>query len=301
MDVPLNRREIIATSAVVPLLGTGMLSWANAQENTRNPQSGLVGDIPPEVLALVDLGDSEFPIKATLNRKIEFGSTTYYVVELVQEKSGLGEPIVIKRSAYGDPVILEDFVGLPQMPVPATFDETKDIEIGLFALPDDEAIPDRPPGPAPAQATTVQDTRVFEAAQTNVGLDSSQARGTNGGRLACAWAVNQIVDRALRKPILGGPKGLATANLVKVLRGKHVRIKDPVPGCIVISPTVYVPRANIGHVGIVGEGGMIYSNSSSAAQWQQNFTLATWKSYYVDRKGLSMQFYRLDDIYFPRI
>ncbi|MDX0425123.1 hypothetical protein [Sinorhizobium medicae] len=240
-------------------------------------------------------------MKAVLNRKIEFGTAVYYIVVQFQEgDEGAGEPLVIKKPANGQALILEEFVGLPQVPVPDGFDDQKDVDIGLFALPESETVVDRPPEPVTAAATRRLDGKVLVGAVDSVGnLNSSSARGTNGGRLACAWAVNQVVQRTLNRPILAGPAGLATANLVKVLRAKHVRITDPVPGCVVISPTVYAPRANIGHVGIVGEGDKIFSNSSNRAQWVNNFTVSTWKKHYGERKGLRVEFYRLDEIYFP--
>ncbi|PLU65351.1 hypothetical protein BMJ21_21315 [Sinorhizobium medicae] len=203
---------------------------------------------------------------------------------------GAGEPLVIKKPANGQALILEEFVGLPQVPVPDGFDDQKDVDIGLFALPESETVVDRPPEPVTAAATRRLDGKVLVGAVDSVGnLNSSSARGTNGGRLACAWAVNQVVQRTLNRPILAGPAGLATANLVKVLRAKHVRITDPVPGCVVISPTVYAPRANIGHVGIVGEGDKIFSNSSNRAQWVNNFTVSTWKKHYGERKAATLQ------------
>jgi hypothetical protein len=106
---------------------------------------------------------------------------------------GTGEPVVIKKPALGEPVVLEDFVELPPVPMPAGVSEKAEIELSFFALPQSEAIPGRQPalpgqGPAPAQATEAQDQKVAGSAQQNVGLDTSKARGTNGGRLACAWA-----------------------------------------------------------------------------------------------------------------
>jgi hypothetical protein len=258
--------------------------------------------IPPDILELLDPGDADDPMTATLSRKFDFGSATYYVIEQYQASRGLGEPVVIRKPASGQPVVLADFTGLPPEPMSAgTEDQAKYIELGLFAMPESELTPDRfRQGPVAAQATELLDRTVFNTA-SSIQLDTSAAAGTNGGRLACAWAVNQVVNRALKKPILAGSQGLSTANLAKVLASKHVRVNDPIAGCIVISPTVYSPRTNIGHVGIVGQSAAVYSNSSSKTRWEQNFTLEGWIDYYQRRKGLSVQFYRLDDIYFPRI
>lgn len=286
---------ICATSAALLTTARTM-----AQDRHLTPDQ-VEGELPSDVLALLDPGVENSPMRASLNRKIEFGSATYYVIVQVQDgEEGEGEPVVIKKPASGQPVILEDFIGLPQVPVAVGFDDQAEVDVSLFALPENETVVDRPPVPPQVAATEQLDGKVLNRAVGSLNnLDSSTARGTNRGRLACAWAVNQIVQRALGRPILSGPAGLATSNLIKVLRAKHVRITDPVPGCIVISPTVYVPRANIGHVGVVGDGGKIYSNSSNKANWVNNFTTASWKKYYGERKGLRVEYYRLDEIYFP--
>lgn len=295
----ISRRAAVKIGIGIPLLAASSPLVNSALSADSGP---LVtgGDVPEDVVALLDPGDAEFPITAHLSRTIEFGSATYFIIEQTQTDTGVGEPVVIKKPAAGLPVILEDFIGLPQAPLPVSFNDTTMVDISLFALPDSETVPDRAPLPPAVAATDLQDRKVADTAHANVGLDSSRARGTSNGRLACAWAVNQIVDRALLRPILDGPRGLSTSNLAKVLRSKHVRVPDPKPGVIVISPTVYSPRANIGHVGIVGDNGLIYSNSSSAAKWSQNFTIAKWNNYYRDRKHLSVEYYRLDDIYFPQ-
>ncbi|MER9280705.1 hypothetical protein [Mesorhizobium sp. M0522] len=262
-----------------------------------------MADVPPDVTSLLDSGDATFPIKVQLDRVIEFGSALYYVFILLQEEQGLGEPLLVKRPINGEAIIIDDFEGLPQIPVPASFDDAQSVDLSLFALSSEEALATRPPGPVMADASERQDRKLRDAAATAIvagsELISKQARGTNGGRLACAWAVNRVVERALGRPILAGPSGLATANLVKVLRAKHVKVREPVPGCIVISPTQYHPRANIGHVGVVGANNDIFSNSSRQAKWVRNFTVDSWNRYYGDRKKLPVEYFRLDEVYFP--
>ncbi|MER9941471.1 hypothetical protein NKJ70_05900 [Mesorhizobium sp. M0092] len=256
-------------------------------------------DIPNDVLQLLDPGVEGFRMKAVLDRVIEFGSAFYYVIVQFQEDMGIGEPVIIKKPINGEAVILEDFVGLPQVPAPAGFNDAESVDLALFALAAEEATATRAPEPVTAAASQRQDTKVLTSAASSVNtLDSSTARGTNGGRLACAWAVNKVVERALGRPILSGPNGLATSNLVKVLRSKHVKVRTPVSGAIVISPTMYSPRVNVGHVGIVGSGNKIYSNSSNKKQWINNFTTDSWSNYYGSRKGLPVEYFRLDEIYF---
>ncbi|WP_143042227.1 hypothetical protein [Citreimonas salinaria] len=128
-------------------------------------------------------------------------------------------------------------------------------------------------------------------------MNSSGVPHTNGGRLACAWAVNKISRLCFGLPIGGG---LATAEMAKVLRRNHSSRSDPVAGSVVISPTVWVDGTRItGHVGILGGNGAIYSNSSSRARWEQNFTLSSWRTYYHESKGLSVEIFALNPKKFP--
>ncbi len=128
------------------------------------------------------------------------------------------------------------------------------------------------------------------------------APGTSNGRLACAWAVNRVAKDSLGKQIGGG---LATAAMDRVLDAKHKELDRPERGCVIISPTVTRANGtrNIGHVGIVGltDDGetLIFSNSSSQGEFQQNFTLTRWKSIYGDQKGLKVRFFNLGPGNFP--
>lgn len=145
------------------------------------------------------------------------------------------------------------------------------------------------------------DRTMYIKAQWGVGadeMDSSSAKGTEGGRLACAWAVNRMAQLALGRAIGGG---LATAEMVKVLRAGHIPRNTPDAGSVIISPSVYLDSGKkiTGHVGILGDDNLIYSNSSSRAQWEQNYTTSSWNAYYRDDKGLSVEIYGLNPSKFP--
>lgn len=122
-------------------------------------------------------------------------------------------------------------------------------------------------------------------------LSSRNAAGTSNGKLACAWAVNEIALESLGRRIGGG---LSTIRMYEALRASaDIVLGSPLPGDIVISPTR--GRA-VGHVGIVLEvDGRIASNSSSRALFVQNYTLATWKTAFVVRKNLEMHLFRIRD------
>lgn len=130
---------------------------------------------------------------------------------------------------------------------------------------------------------SAQSAAVYQMARSMVGWSTANMAGTNGGRLACAGAVNEVVRRATGQPVGGG---LSTASMYQALRsgrGTLVPLNQAPPGAIIISPT---QGSNTGHVGIIGENGLVYSNSSSRAAFSQNFTISSWVNYYQGQKGL---------------
>ena len=138
---------------------------------------------------------------------------------------------------------------------------------------------------------------VHDTARREVGRFSSVS-GPDRGNLACVWAVRHIVKAVLGRWITrtDGTAVLAP-ELISCFGASHA-VANVKPGAIVISPTQNIPgssRRNIGHVGIIGAGEgenrLIYSNSSSRAVWEQNFTLGSWIQRYRERKGLKVLFF----------
>ena len=108
---------------------------------------------------------------------------------------------------------------------------------------------------------------------TNIGKDISQLEDEFG----CAESVSTL----LKEIWPDFQKTLSTATLHKNLKADK-RFKatlDLKPWSIIISPTGTgsgtrdIPN---GHVGILGEGGKIYSNTSNTSKWEQNYTIQTW-------------------------
>ena len=125
-------------------------------------------------------------------------------------------------------------------------------------------------------------------AQVNV---LSSKDGPDGGNLACVWAVDRIFQKAFGRRLT---TTLGTAVIDEELRngkGRRVKEADLKPGHIIISPTG--TGSGHGNIGIMGEGGLIYSNSSARARWEQNHTLATWKARYVTTKKMALHFYQV--------
>jgi hypothetical protein len=150
---------------------------------------------------------------------------------------------------------------------------------------------------SPTQSVTEEGTAnesVFAEAQKALG--ESSRSGPDGGNLACAWMVNKILKRAVGYKVNGD----STTSMNQVFQS-HIRsgkallvpINDAKPGDVIISPTTWSPKRNTGHVGIIGEGGDVFSNSSGAAKWDKNYTVDRWLNRYQNQKGLQTYVYRI--------
>jgi hypothetical protein len=144
----------------------------------------------------------------------------------------------------------------------------------------------------PRLGATDSGGRIAEAAQYYVGrLETANVADTCGGHLACAWALNFVVEAATGSPVGGG---LSTTRMLDALRaGRGAQISEQAtvrPGDLVISPTT---GNKVGHAGVIGVEGTVFSNSSSHGEWRQNYALTTWRAHYVEALGLKMFFYRL--------
>src|SRR6516164_5070076 len=141
---------------------------------------------------------------------------------------------------------------------------------------------------SPAEAQTVEtgalgpnrtlgSAELIAAAKANVGkFLTRNAPGTDNGHLACAYAVTHIVKAAGFEI----QYTLSTNDLFAQLRASShwQETSLDTPGSIIVSPTC---SAMHGHTGIIGESGLIYSNSSDRAEWEQNFTLERWRTFYA--------------------
>ena len=124
--------------------------------------------------------------------------------------------------------------------------------------------------------------------------------GPDGGNLACCWTVRHIVFNALKRWITMTDGTMEFGQELRACFHVGADEASVPPGGIVISPTKDIPgtkRRNVGHVGVVGEGigdqRLIYSNSSSLARFEQNFTVGSWTARYSKVKQLDVLFYPL--------
>jgi uncharacterized protein YgiM (DUF1202 family) len=154
--------------------------------------------------------------------------------------------------------------------------------------------------PAPTNSSVKPgESQSKEIYDTTLAMNGTSSKsGPGGGNVACAWMVNKVLKQAIGRTVNGD----ATASMYDVfeteliLAGKAQRVSldEAIPGDIVLSPTQYTSSGrNTGHVGVIGEGDKIYSNSSSKAKLCQNFTRQSWINYYQTKKGLPVYIYRI--------
>lgn len=142
--------------------------------------------------------------------------------------------------------------------------------------------------------------KVFEFCKNAVGNFSS-ASGPDGGNLACVWAVRRMLAQVLGREVHKSDLTTTFERELDACFPNGLSHSDLPPGSIVISPTKFKlingvsKRVGTGHIGLLGEGSgddrLIYSNSSSRANWAQNFTVGSWIARYTDKKGLPTRFY----------
>jgi hypothetical protein len=128
--------------------------------------------------------------------------------------------------------------------------------------------------------------RILENTKKNKGADSSA--GPGGGNVACAWCVNKYSVVPSGLPGLGG--GQAGSDYVPTCvedmeagRADSVALSSIQPGDIWIS-------FDMAHIGVVIEGGMVLSNSSSRASYDWVATVEEYRSFYG---GTEHGFFRL--------
>jgi hypothetical protein len=239
--------------------------------------------LPASILKILD-PDLTYRVTATAKS----AGTMFWVVDQFGEQGG--QTLVKQAGANAPEILAQDTTIFPLK------DELALPPAVKTALSTGLKPPDLP-GPTPLATPLADDAdvaaRLFEQAKKcDETLVSRDVAMTNGGRLACAWAVNKVASLAIGKPIGGG---LSTTEMGKVLKAKHTLMPEGqiAEGTVVISPT---QGGNVGHVGIVGKvagsagATRIYSNSSNRGVFADDFTVAKWKSFYGG-KGLPVLFY----------
>src|SRR3990167_1781007 len=123
--------------------------------------------------------------------------------------------------------------------------------------------------------------KLYLAAVVRLGTDVSPLDEAPDD-LGCVDSVQEIYKAAFGEYITN-PKTLSTKILYQALlfNPKYERIEVPERGCIIISPTGHSTKgAPNGHVGIVGECGIILSNDSRTGLFLENYSVRSWITYY---------------------
>jgi len=117
--------------------------------------------------------------------------------------------------------------------------------------------------------------RVMQAVSKMGSFSSKNAPGTDGGRLACAWAVNQVMGQAGIRPLGDNPLYVPSVEAaLRSGRGQAVNTSQAQAGDIVIAP-------NQEHIGICMNAGcsQVRSNSTSNSSFTWNSDLNFGGSY----------------------
>jgi hypothetical protein len=229
--------------------------------------------------------DAQYAVAA----KAKVGDTRYWVIDEFSE--GGGQVLIRRVGQAAAEVLLRDTTvfPLPASIVAAISKRVAD-ELSRNVSPVDE-----PPPPRVGRDGDTRSRLLATAKACDGTLVSRHVAGTNRGRLACAWAVNEVARRALGRPIGGG---LSTARMADALKRHHTEIgrDNLAAGLVVISPTA---NGRTGHVGILGEIAnpvsrtLIYSNSSSRGVFAHHFTLGSWEARYRDGLKLPVLFFEI--------
>lgn len=112
--------------------------------------------------------------------------------------------------------------------------------------------------------------------------------------VACVESVTEVLTQAGVFPSI--ETGTWTFYQKLARSKKWVLVDTPQASDIIISPTgmsKYGKNAPFsGHVGIMGDNGIIMSNDSYTGLWQTNYNLKSWRNRYEKRGGYPVHFFR---------
>lgn len=133
--------------------------------------------------------------------------------------------------------------------------------------------------------------KLYLAAKASLGKDMVEDP-TIEPFLSCAASVNEVFKLAFGKEIGGGA---STALLYQTLRAdpRFALAPGNAVGNIIISPSGMSSKgAPHGHVGICGMYGIL-SNNSMNGLWQEYYTEQSWDSYYVEKLGFPVFYFKV--------
>ncbi len=133
--------------------------------------------------------------------------------------------------------------------------------------------------------------QLYEYAKSQLGKEKKGIPDTASQNVNCVEALNQIGIECFGKPFC---QGASTITLSLTLKGSirfaAVNLRDVLPGDIIVSPT---SGKRIGHTGVVGKDGKVYSNNSNTGLWTDHWEITKWYLKYSVEYGLPVEFYRV--------
>ncbi len=132
--------------------------------------------------------------------------------------------------------------------------------------------------------------KIYQKAKQMLGQDASPLDFVSD-ELGCAESVSNIISKIIKFPIMTG-----TYSLNYYLKHNNNFVSFEIPkkrGTIIISPTGTGNGKIRGHVGILGEYGIIMAANSANGIWSENYNLESWRKRYQDKGGFPIYFYEL--------
>lgn len=132
--------------------------------------------------------------------------------------------------------------------------------------------------------------KLYETALSFLGTDASPLDEAPD-EYGCADSVSKVVLKCFPGTIKGS---LSTAELYNQFNtsNQFAKVSQFRFGDIIISPTGMGHGLPNGHVGILGEGEEIMSNTSATGLWTQNYTVTSWVARYRTLGGYPIFFFR---------
>jgi hypothetical protein len=138
--------------------------------------------------------------------------------------------------------------------------------------------------------------KLYDLAFSTIGKDASPL-DTAPDEYGCADSVSTLLGQ-----IIDFPDIVSTAELQNRLLSdeRFLEISEPEKGCIIISATgTGNGTIKNGHTAIVGKNVSpdnslwIMGNDSNTGIWSVSWTVNRWKSYFVDKGGFLMRYFRI--------
>lgn len=134
----------------------------------------------------------------------------------------------------------------------------------------------------PTQINPSKREKLYLVAKSCLGIDASP-NDVAPDEFGCAETVNAIYKKCFGKEI----GGTVSTYLMYMSLSENIKdfkiVTEALPGDIIISPTSLAKKGTPfahGHVGIVGENGVIMSNESSSGKFVENYTMESWRERY---------------------